>query len=129
MPPPKRVPDAVVRETITAWRGNVSQAARVLGMSRKNLYDRLVRLGVDPTKAREAAPVVAPLPESSLPIRTAPRKRGPVRVLPTHEARLREAKFDLAARYRLDTDEAAILATFIEEAFPSWLAGKLAAKS
>ena len=32
-----------IRETLTATRGNKSEAARILGISRKNLYERLAR--------------------------------------------------------------------------------------
>jgi hypothetical protein len=44
---------------------------------------------------------------------------------PTWEARLREAKFDLAARYRVDTDEKALLDQFFREAFEGWLRTKM----
>src|SRR5688572_23625994 len=116
MPAPKRISDASVREAITSWRGDVSQAARSVGISRNSLRKRLELLGVDLAEARRDVRALPPPPSpSSLPIRTAPRMRAPVRVLPAHEARLREAKFDLMARYRLDMDESAILATFIEE--------------
>jgi hypothetical protein len=96
-------------------------------MSRNNLTKRLELLGVDLAQARRPAAPAATVP-GAVPIRAAPTKRAPVRVLPAHEALLREAKFDLMARYRVDTDEGAVLATFIAEAFPAWLAGKLAAK-
>ena len=46
-----------------------------------------------------------------------------------HVERLREAKYDLAARWRVDTDEQAILLQFIDEAFGPWVASKLEAKS
>jgi len=32
-----------IRETLTATRGNKTEAARILGISRKNLYERLAR--------------------------------------------------------------------------------------
>ena len=34
-----------VRETLTATKGNKTEAARILGISRKNLYERLARMG------------------------------------------------------------------------------------
>ena len=34
-----------IREVLEAARGNKSEAARVLGISRKNLYERLARQG------------------------------------------------------------------------------------
>jgi DNA-binding NtrC family response regulator len=36
-----------IREVLEAARGNKSEAARVLGISRKNLYERLARMGKD----------------------------------------------------------------------------------
>jgi DNA-binding NtrC family response regulator len=36
-----------IREVLEAARGNKSEAARVLGISRKNLYERLARQGKD----------------------------------------------------------------------------------
>jgi DNA-binding NtrC family response regulator len=32
-----------IRETLTATKGNKSEAAKILGISRKNLYERLAR--------------------------------------------------------------------------------------
>jgi len=32
-----------IRETLTATKGNKTEAARILGISRKNLYERLAR--------------------------------------------------------------------------------------
>ena len=37
--------DEYIREVLAAARGNKSEAARVLGISRKNLYERLARMG------------------------------------------------------------------------------------
>ncbi len=34
-----------VRETLLATKGNKTEAARILGISRKNLYERLARMG------------------------------------------------------------------------------------
>jgi DNA-binding NtrC family response regulator len=37
--------DEYIREVLAETRGNKSEAARVLGISRKNLYERLARQG------------------------------------------------------------------------------------
>jgi transcriptional regulator with PAS, ATPase and Fis domain len=42
-----------IRETLTATKGNKTEAARILGISRKNLYERLAR-----EEKREVAPVM-----------------------------------------------------------------------
>jgi len=39
------VEDDYIRETLAATRGNKAEAARILGISRKNLYERLARMG------------------------------------------------------------------------------------
>ena len=36
-----------IRETLAATRGNKAEAARILGISRKNLYERLARESKD----------------------------------------------------------------------------------
>jgi DNA-binding NtrC family response regulator len=38
---------AYIAETLSAVRGNKSEAARLLGISRKNLYEKLARYGRD----------------------------------------------------------------------------------
>jgi len=39
------VEDQYIAETLTATGGNKAEAARILGISRKNLYERLARMG------------------------------------------------------------------------------------
>src|SRR5437867_2273928 len=102
MPAPKRIPDSKVREALTTWREQLG-------------------INVAALRAGNAAGL------SPSPIRPSAR-RAPPRVLPAHVDRLREAKFDLSARYRVETDETAVLAQFIEEAFSGWLASKLETK-
>jgi two-component system, NtrC family, response regulator AtoC len=43
-----------IAETLTATRGNKTEAARILGISRKNLYERLARLEKEPGGAEMA---------------------------------------------------------------------------
>jgi DNA-binding NtrC family response regulator len=38
------VEDDYIRETLAAVKGNKAEAARILGISRKNLYERLARM-------------------------------------------------------------------------------------
>lgn len=53
----------------------------------------------------------------------------PTRLTPPHEDRLREAKFDLQARYRAEIGESQILEQFFADEFEGWIKRKLAAKS
>jgi len=39
------VEDDYIRSTLAATKGNKAEAARILGISRKNLYERLARMG------------------------------------------------------------------------------------
>jgi DNA-binding NtrC family response regulator len=39
-----QVEDDYIRETLAAVKGNKAEAARILGISRKNLYERLARM-------------------------------------------------------------------------------------
>lgn len=47
MPAGKRVPDRRVIEVIQKWQGNLTAAAREIGMARQNLRNRLKSLGFD----------------------------------------------------------------------------------
>jgi hypothetical protein len=67
--------------------------------------------------------------EEAAPIRTVVPKHTPIRMKDEQRARLREAKLDLGARYRIETDENAILETFFDERFEEWLTGKLNGKA
>lgn len=60
-----------------------------------------------------------------LPIRAVPQRPRPLRLKPDHQDRLRDAKLDLGARYRIETNENAILDQFFDEAFEVWLESKL----
>jgi hypothetical protein len=63
--------------------------------------------------------------ETELPIRSVPQRPRPLRLKPEHQDRLRDAKLDLGARYRIETNENAILDQFFAEAFEQWLRSKL----
>ena len=55
------------------------------------------------------------------------RQRKPIRIKPEHAERLRQAKLDYAGRRRIETDETAILAQFIDDKLEEWLAERLPA--
>lgn len=59
------------------------------------------------------------------PVRAAAGQKKPLRLLPANQERLRDAKLDLGARHRVETDESTILNQFFEEAFDPWLKSKL----
>lgn len=63
--------------------------------------------------------------QSEAPVRSAAGQKKPLRLLPSNQERLRDAKLDLGARHRVETDESTILNQFFEEAFDSWLRTKL----
>lgn len=63
--------------------------------------------------------------EQEAPIKSVTVKPKPLRLRPEHQDRLRNAKLDLGARYRVETDENAILDQFFEESFEPWLRTKL----
>ena len=97
-----------IRAAIKETHGNVKAAAEGLGITRKNLYDRLAGLGVDPAAVRSGGRAV-PL----------------VRVRPDHTEALRQASFDLAAKRRTETTASDVLAELIEETLPGWLRSKV----
>jgi len=72
---------------------------------------------------------VGEAPLGALPINVAPRRPRPLRVIPGHQERLRQAKFDLCARWHVETNEDLILGQFIDECFETWLRSKLEPKS
>lgn len=59
------------------------------------------------------------------PVRAAAGQKKPLRLLPGNQERLRDAKLDLGAKHRVETDESTILNQFFEEAFEPWLRSKL----
>lgn len=65
--------------------------------------------------------------EPEPPIRSVPVRQKPLRLRPAHQDRLREAKYDFQARFRVETDENAVLQQFFDERFEEWLGDKLAA--
>ena len=60
------------------------------------------------------------------PIKAAPGRFRPPRLRPTQQDRLRDAKLDLGAHYRVETDESLILQQFFDERFEDWFSMKLA---
>jgi tRNA G46 methylase TrmB len=66
--------------------------------------------------------------DEEAPIKSARIPQRPTRLLPEHQEQLREAKLDFGARFRIETDETAILNQFFEEEFQAWKAKKLAAQ-
>jgi Bacterial regulatory protein, Fis family len=64
---------------------------------------------------------------SDAPVRQAVARQKPLRLADSFRDRLREAKLDFVARFRVETDENVILEQFFEEAFEGWLRSKLSA--
>lgn len=60
-----------------------------------------------------------------VPIATVKARHQPTRLTPPQQDLLRSAKFDLMGRYKVETDENAILQQFFDETFEAWLRSKL----
>jgi hypothetical protein len=52
MPASPTVSTQEIVNALLTWRGDISAAARALGMARNSLYERMKRLGLDPGKFR-----------------------------------------------------------------------------
>ena len=48
----ERFESALIESALAASRGGVTEAAAVLGIARKTLYDKLARNGIDPARFR-----------------------------------------------------------------------------
>jgi len=62
--------------------------------------------------------------ESETPVKEV-RHRKPIRITPDHQEQLRQAKLDYAGRLRIETDETAILAAFIDAKLAEFLTEQL----
>lgn len=78
-------------------------------------------------RANSSLGIVSPVAAKAeeVPIATVRTRHQPTRMRPDQQDRLRAAKFELMGRYRVETDENAILQQFFEEAFEAWLHSKL----
>ena len=110
MSAPKRVSDARILEALTRWRGNVAASAQDVQISPNNFRARMKTLNVNlaafragETVARRVAEGTPQAPEG---IKGA-KVRSPGRVSPAVQVRLREARWDLQALYRMEVDETA----------------------
>jgi len=63
-----------------------------------------------------------------LPIPTIRGQQKPTRLKPAQQDRLKAAKFDLQAAFRVETDENALLQAFFDETFDAWFEAKMAEK-
>jgi hypothetical protein len=107
MPAPQKVSADQIKAALARNAGNVTRAAAELGIARKNLYERM--------RAVDGAPAA-----------TGALRHRATRVTVEHFQALREAGFDLAFIERRIWAPEDVLRTFIAEAFPTWLASKLA---
>jgi len=63
--------------------------------------------------------------EAASPVRTVAPRQKIIRLRPAFQEQLRDARYDLMIRFRLETDENLILEQFFEECFGPWLVAKL----
>lgn len=125
MSAPQRVSTLALREAVAAAGGNISGAARAVGIAKGSLYKRLHAAGINAdtlAELREGRPAAKPRPRPL-------DLRRVAYVRPKHLHALREASFDLMAVLRRQMSTADVLELFIEEAFASWLAGRLERKA
>lgn len=78
----------------------------------------------DPPNLRGVESAAA-VDEQAAPIKGVAVRIKPLRLRPASLDRLREAKLDVGARLRVETDENTLLNQFFDEAFDSWLSSKL----
>ena len=124
MSAPQRVSSAAIVEALKVCGGNLRATAQHCGISRNALKKRIVSMGVDVEAIRPPVPVA---PAAGSVVYAAPRSpRAPARVLPAHQDLLREARFDLQAKRRVDLTDSDVLEEFIEDAFAEWLRAELA---
>jgi hypothetical protein len=96
VPAPPRVSTQAIVNALLAWKGEIAQTARVLGMSRNGLYRRLERLGIDARQFRNSDPGGAVSPITTVPM--VPTMPTNVRV--NHAPPNSGANFPTAARGR-----------------------------
>jgi DNA-binding transcriptional LysR family regulator len=99
-------------------------SASVRATGRKN-ESGLSRSGASAPILRDVSTTAAAMEENEAPIKGVTVKPKPLRLLPANQERLRDAKLDLGARHRVETDESTILNQFFEEKFEPWLREKL----
>lgn len=105
---PQKVTGAALRRVLEETGGNVTEAARRVGIAPVNLRKRLPGIGIELAALRAEGTARS------------------VRISAELFAQLREAKFDLQHKLRVDLDEAAVLAMFAREALAEWLKAKAA---
>jgi hypothetical protein len=121
MPAPERVSLDVIKAALERWTGNVTAAAEDVGIHPNNLRKRLEAARVDPDAYR---PPKRPEPPDS-PVPTVRRRPPRLRILPRHVEELSEARLDVLARYRVETDEQLLLDQFLDEQLAAWIVAKL----
>ena len=107
MPAPQRVATDAIKEALRKNLGNVTAAARAVGMSRNNLRKRLETSCTDVDTFRPA-----------------PGSFASVRVSKQALEALRQGSIDLAYVRRREHQVADVLEEFVAEALAPWLASK-----
>ena len=129
MPARERVNLEQIKAALGKWQGNVQAAADELGMRRRSLYERIdsARIEVRGYRAGGQGPKLVTIQDETAgsPFPAAPRRPLRLRVQPEHAERLREARLEIIATFRVEVSEQNILDTFVSEAFDDWLRSKL----
>ena len=103
-----------------------NDVARVTGRDRRKTEGALVTAQGQTRRFRTVQVMNDEDTAVSVPIKAIPGRSKAPRLRPNQQDRLREAKFDLNARYRVETDENLILQQFFDENFEEWVRVKLA---
>lgn len=117
-----------IKEALHRWGGNVSGAARELGIRRRTLLERIEVMGIDLAVLRNA-PAPAHMPTKELVGLTPERSHRPKRVVvslrPDHLELLREARWDLQAILRREISEQELLHRFLDVGLQAWISEQL----
>jgi hypothetical protein len=112
-----------IQAALEASAGDVSKAARSLGLARNNLYKRMASCGLSPATYREAPgrqPLPAPAPAPQAARREAPRRSRSFYLRPALLRALDEACLDLTPVLRERLSPSKVLERFLEDRFAEW---------
>jgi len=114
--------------SVSEFRGMPRMPPVPRDMSREGVTRSVPKSASAPYQSTPQGPTVTGMQQATAEPPFAPSHSKPrlPRVLPRDQERLRAAKIEIIARFRIETDEQAIHDQFMAEAFDGWLEDKLA---